>query len=149
LALGGEFCCELLRFEFYWCRQVCLFSYFHETIIDHVTIALDLRSFWVYSLVGPQQYGTFDARAYCIPNCPNELHSAQVKLPYNNGFHVHHRRRPRRDLFCVASQWLHLHMGRRKRRTETCPLFRFSRRLVVNHSLDDIHGGKLSSKLLN
>jgi amino acid transporter len=27
--------------------------------------------------VGPQQYGTFDARSHCISNCPNGLHSAR------------------------------------------------------------------------
>jgi len=35
-------------------------------------------------------------------------------------------------------------MGRRERRAEIRPVLWLSRRLVVDHSLDDIHGRKLS-----
>jgi Amino acid permease len=52
-----------------------VYSRTHKNGLLSLHLALDPRSFWVYSLVGPQQYGTFDARVYCISNCPNGLHS--------------------------------------------------------------------------
>ncbi len=117
---------------------------------DRWLTSLTLRSAFFLGLLagGPAAVWCIWRKTCSISNYSNELHSVpQVKLPHNHGVHVHHRRRPCRDLLCVAPQWLNLHMGRRKRRTKTCPIFRVSRRLVVNHSLDDIHGRKLSSKL--
>ena len=61
LALDRELCRELLRFKLHWRRQVCIFSYSISTV-DPPPLLLDLHSSWVYSLVGPQQYGAFDTR---------------------------------------------------------------------------------------
>ena len=61
LALDRELCRELLRFELHWCRQVCIFSY-SNTTVDSPPVILDLLFSWVYSLVGPRQYGKFSAR---------------------------------------------------------------------------------------
>ena len=71
----------------------------------------------------------------------------KVILPHNYGLHVHHRFRPRRDLLCVASERFHLHMGGRKRGAEIRSVLWLSRRLVVDHGLDDVHCWKLPGKL--
>lgn len=115
------------------------------------TLFLDLHSSWVYSLVAQLQYGacvnTWSGRLAFRIKKPDEcVLTAQVFLPDNNGLYVHHRRRPRRNLLCIAPERFHLHMGRRKCWTKVRPVFWFCCCLVVDHGLDDVYCRQLSSK---
>jgi hypothetical protein len=65
--------------------------------------------------------------------------AAQVFLPHNDGLYVHHRRRPRRNLLCLAPQRFYLHMGRRKCWAKKRPVLWLCRCLLVDHGLDDVH----------
>ena len=59
------------------------------------------------------------------------------------GVHVYHRCRSGRDLFGPTPQWIHLHMGCRKRWSRLRQILRFHSRLVVLNCMDDIRRRQL------
>ena len=149
LAFAGELRREFLRSELHWRCQVRPRSYYTKSLF--FTLFLDLHSSWVYSLVAQLQYGacvnTWSGRLAFRIKKPDEcVLTAQVFLPDNNGLHVHHCRRPRRNLLSIAPERFHLHMGRRKCWTKVRPVFWLCCRLVVDHGLDDVYCRQLSSK---
>lgn len=75
--------------------------------------------------------------------------SFQVFLHNHIGVHADYSRSPVWDMFCVAAEWLYLHMGCRSCRAQIFEVRWVHRRWVVLHVLDHIRCQQLPSMSAN